>query len=125
MKNGQIDQEISFKFETKNTLYTISDENDADIALLLVPAPPDEFDDGWFDGHVQELIRKIYNNGIKYMVICINKMDAQYADYSQGRYSTIKNDISAFITDTGFDINNMHFIPVSAEHGDNLFEISS
>ena len=52
MKNGQIDQEISFKFETKNTLYTISDEQNADIALLLVPAPPDEFDDGWFDGHV-------------------------------------------------------------------------
>ena len=89
--------QISLKFETEETIFTIIDQPSADIAVLLLPAPPDEFDDGWFDGQTQEHIRLVNSMGVKHLIVCVNKMDAQYADFSFGRFSTIKNDVSNFI----------------------------
>lgn len=53
---------------------------------------------------------------IPHLVICINKMDL--VDYTQEAYEKIKNEFSSFASK--LDINDVHFIPISALKGDNV-----
>jgi bifunctional enzyme CysN/CysC len=59
--------------------------------------------------------------GIKHVVVAINKMDL--VDYSQQRFEEIKNDYAAFVTK--LEMNDLHFIPLSALKGDNIVDESA
>lgn len=58
--------------------------------------------------------------GIKHVVIAINKMDL--IEYSQKVFEQIKSDYTAFATK--LDMGDLHFIPMSALHGDNVVQRS-
>lgn len=58
--------------------------------------------------------------GIRHLVIAINKMDL--VGYSQAVFEQIKNDYTGFAAK--LDITDVHFIPLSALHGDNVVDRS-
>jgi len=53
---------------------------------------------------------------IPHLVVCINKMDL--VNYDQGIYEKIQEDFEAFAGK--LDVNDIHFIPLSALKGDNV-----
>ena len=54
--------------------------------------------------------------GIPHVVFCVNKMDL--VDYSEEVYEKIKKDLEAF--SSKLDVQDIHFIPISALNGDNV-----
>jgi sulfate adenylyltransferase subunit 1 len=58
--------------------------------------------------------------GIKHLIVCINKMDL--VDFSEEAYEGVCADFRSFSSKT--KIPEIHFIPVSALLGDNIFEKS-
>jgi bifunctional enzyme CysN/CysC len=58
--------------------------------------------------------------GIKHVLVAVNKMDL--VDHSQARFDEICDDYRDFAA--RLDMNDLHFIPISALHGDNLLERS-
>lgn len=53
---------------------------------------------------------------IPHLVVCINKMDL--VDYQQDAYEKIKQEFTAFASK--LDVNDIHFVPISALKGDNV-----
>ena len=58
--------------------------------------------------------------GIKHIVVAVNKMDI--VDYDEQIYRDIRKDYESFAAK--LDINDIHFIPISALKGDNVVEPS-
>lgn len=58
--------------------------------------------------------------GIKHTIVAINKMDL--VDFSEERYEQIKQDYLEF-SET-LDLNDIHFVPLSALKGDNVVNLS-
>ena len=58
--------------------------------------------------------------GIRHLVAAVNKMDM--VDYDEGVFDAIRADYFAFTSKLGVD--ELHFIPISALHGDNVVEQS-
>jgi bifunctional enzyme CysN/CysC len=58
--------------------------------------------------------------GIKHFLVAINKMDA--VDYSESIYEQIRKDYLGFAAK--LDVNDVHFIPISALNGDNVVKRS-
>ncbi len=54
--------------------------------------------------------------GIRHLVVAINKMDA--VGYDQAVFDRIVNDYTDFVT--RLEVNDLHFIPISALKGDNV-----
>ncbi len=59
--------------------------------------------------------------GIKHLVVAVNKMDI--VDYSEEVYHRIRRDYEAFAAK--LDINDIHFMPISALKGDNVVDSSA
>ena len=59
--------------------------------------------------------------GIKHIVVAVNKMDL--VDYDEEVFNRICNDYKSFLA--RLDIDDIHFIPLSALKGDNVVEASS
>jgi elongation factor 1-alpha len=62
--------------------------------------------------------------GVKQMICCCNKMDAKGAEYKEERYNEIKSEVSAYLKQVGYKIENVPFIPISGWVGDNMLEPS-
>lgn len=58
--------------------------------------------------------------GIPHVVFCINKMDL--VDYDEGTFDRIKKETEAFVSK--LNVKDIHFIPISALHGDNVVNSS-
>lgn len=58
--------------------------------------------------------------GIRHVVFCINKMDL--VDYDEKAYNTVRNDLEKF--SSKLDVPEIHYIPISALHGDNVVDKS-
>ncbi len=54
--------------------------------------------------------------GIPHVVFCVNKMDL--VDYSEEKFEKIKADLEAF--SSKLDVQDIHFVPMSALNGDNV-----
>mgnify|MGYP006273373371 CR=1 FL=1 len=59
--------------------------------------------------------------GIRHVIVAVNKMDV--VDYAEGRFAEIKADYLDFAE--RLDIEDLHFIPISALKGDNVVEPSA
>jgi bifunctional enzyme CysN/CysC len=58
--------------------------------------------------------------GIKHLVVCVNKMDI--VDYSEEVYRQIRKDYEGFAAK--LEVNDIHFMPISALKGDNVVDRS-
>ncbi|HZT28698.1 MAG TPA: sulfate adenylyltransferase subunit CysN [Bryobacteraceae bacterium] len=58
--------------------------------------------------------------GIQHMVVAVNKMDL--VDFSEEVFENIRQEFDGFVAQ--FQVPDLHFIPISALHGDNVVEKS-
>jgi elongation factor 1-alpha len=98
-------------------------------AMILLCSAKDEFAaalaKGTLQAHDQGQTRQharfAYLQGIKQLVVVINKMDA--VEYSQEKYKNVKDNVKHMLKEVGWSkdaIDNMPFVPVAAYLGDNL-----
>jgi sulfate adenylyltransferase subunit 1 len=86
----------------------------ADLAVILIDARK---------GVLEQTIRHSYIASlldIKHIVFCINKMDL--VDYSESVFTTIRSSLNSVVSK--LNIEDPHFIPISAKFGDNVVDQS-
>ncbi|KAK3384233.1 P-loop containing nucleoside triphosphate hydrolase protein [Lasiosphaeria ovina] len=119
------------RFETDKTVFTILDApghrdfipnmiagaSQADFAILVIDAGTGAFESG-LKGQTREHSLLIRSMGVSRVIVAINKLDT--VGWSQERFDEIKNQVSGFLSATGFQQKNITFVPVSGLHGDNL-----
>lgn len=86
----------------------------ANVALILVDARQGVVEQTRRHAFIASLLQ------IPHLVVCINKMDL--VDYSEEVYERIKQEIEDF--SYKLDVKDIHFIPLSALHGDNVVDKS-
>ena len=101
----------------------------ADVALLLVPAEMGGFETaiakgdhktGEIQGQTRQHARLLALLGIEKLIVGVNKMDS--VDWSEQRFNEIKDEMSKMITQAGFKIKQVPFIPFSGFMGENLIQ---
>ncbi len=86
----------------------------ANVALILIDARHGVVEQTRRHSIIASLLQ------IPHLVICVNKMDL--VDYSEEVYENIKEEFSSWASK--LDIKDMHFVPISALHGDYVVEES-
>ncbi|KAI5253684.1 hypothetical protein E4T42_02805 [Aureobasidium subglaciale] len=118
-------------FETEKTKFTILDApghkdfipnmiagaSQADFAVLVIDAGTNSFEAG-LKGQTREHAQLVRSMGVQRIIVAINKMDS--INWAQERFEEIQQQISAFLTTTGFQQKNIAFIPVSGLTGENV-----
>ncbi|KAK3939099.1 putative glucose-regulated protein 78 of hsp70 family [Diplogelasinospora grovesii] len=124
------------RFETETTAFTILDApghrdfipnmiagaSQADFAILVIDSSTGAFEAG-LKGQTREHALLIRSMGVSRIIVAINKLDT--VNWSQERFDEIKDQVSGFLSTTGFQPKNITFVPVSGLHGDNLVRKSS
>ena len=87
----------------------------ANLAILLVDARHGVVEQTCRHAFIASLLQ------IPHIVVCINKMDL--VDFKEEEYNKIKEDFKAF--SSKLEIQDIHFVPLSALHGDNVVERST
>lgn len=128
-----------WKFETPKYHFTIIDApghrdfiknmitgtSQADCALLMIASPQGEFEAGISkDGQTREHALLAFTLGVKQMIVGVNKMDEKTVNFSEERYNEIKRELSDFLKKTGYNPDNVPFLPLSGWNGDNMLEKS-
>ncbi|MGQ9459617.1 MAG: translation elongation factor EF-1 subunit alpha [Candidatus Bathyarchaeaceae archaeon] len=123
------------KFETPRYFFTVIDApghrdfvknmvtgaSQADAAVLFVSAKRGEFEAGIGPGgQTREHAFLAYTLGVNQLTVAINKMDDVSVNWSQERYSEIKNEISRMLKMVGYNVDKIPFVPTSGWTGDNL-----
>lgn len=86
----------------------------ANVALILIDARKGVLEQTRRHAFIASLLQ------IPHLVVCVNKMDL--VDYSKERYEEIKEEFEKF--SYKLDVNDVHFIPISALKGDNVVDRS-
>ncbi|KAI0537401.1 hypothetical protein GGR58DRAFT_502235 [Xylaria digitata] len=124
------------KFDTDTTSFTILDApghrdfipnmiagaSQADFAILVVDATTGAFEAG-LKGQTREHSLLLRSMGVSRIIVAINKLDT--VAWSQERFDEISQQVSGFLSATGFQLKNVSYVPVSGLHGDNLVIKSS
>ena len=121
------------KFKTKKYYFTLIDapghrdfvknmitgSSQADAAVLVISSKKGEFEAGISaEGQTREHAFLARTLGVSQIIVLINKMDT--CDWSQERYTEIKEEISDLLKQVGYNIKDVPFIPGSGWTGDNL-----
>lgn len=96
----------------------------ADLAVLVISARKGEFETG-FDrgGQTREHAMLAKTQGIKHLVVLINKMDDPTVEWSEIRYNECKDKILPYLKKLGFNpAKDLSFMPCSGQMGQNLKE---
>lgn len=92
----------------------VTGASNADLAIILIDARK---------GVIEQTIRHSFLVsllGLQQIVVCVNKMDM--IDYSEEVYNNIVKDYQALAQKV--NLQNVHFIPVSALKGDNIVNVT-
>jgi len=129
-----------WKFETAKFYFTIIDApghrdfiknmitgtSQADVAVLVIASGTGEFEAGIAkNGQTREHALLAYTLGVKQMIVLVNKMDDKSVNWSEARYTEIKNEVSNFLKKIGYNPEKIPFVPISGWLGDNMLEKSS
>jgi elongation factor 1-alpha len=114
------------KFETKSKYFTIIDApghadfvknmitgaSQADAGILVVSAKKGEMEVGIAaNGQTREHAYLAQTLGVKQLVVAVNKMDT--CDYSEDRYNEVKASVSDLLSNIGFPVKKIPFVPTS------------
>jgi len=128
-----------WKFSSEKRIYTIIDApghrdfiknmitgtSQADAAVLMIASDVGGFEAGFSkDGQTREHALLAQTMGVKQMIVAINKMDDTSVNYSEARYTEIKNELTIYLKKVGYNPANIPFIPISGWVGDNMIEES-
>jgi len=129
-----------WKFETPKYYFTIIDApghrdfiknmitgtSQADVAVLVIASPTGEFEAGIAkNGQTREHALLAYTLGVKQMIVLVNKMDEKSVNWSEARFTEIKNEVSNFLKKIGYNPEQIPFVPISGWLGDNMMERST
>jgi sulfate adenylyltransferase subunit 1 len=87
----------------------------ANLAIVLVDARHGVVEQTRRHAFIASLLQ------IKHLVLCVNKMDL--VDYRQEKFDQIKTDFATFASK--LSVPDIHYIPISALHGDNVVDRSA
>jgi len=123
-------------FETEKKHFTILDApghksfvpsmiegaSQADFAILIISARKGEFETGFEKGgQTREHAMLVKTQGIKRLVVAINKMDDPTVKWSKIRYDEIVGKLSPWLfKQVGFKKDQVHFLPLSGFSGCNV-----
>merc|ERR1712137_532135 len=123
-------------FETEKKHFTILDApghksfvpsmiegaSQADFAILIISARKGEFETGFEKGgQTREHAMLVKTQGIKRLVVAINKMDDPTVQWDQGRYDEIVGKLSPWLfKQVGYKKDQVHFLPLSGFSGVNV-----
>jgi elongation factor 1-alpha len=97
----------------------------ADCAILMVTAGKNEFEAGFSaDGTTKEHALLAFTMGVKQIIVAVNKMDDTNVNYSQERFTEIKDEVGLYLDSIGYKASTVPFIPISGFKGDNLIKKS-
>ncbi|CAK4621102.1 hypothetical protein LEN26_014384 [Aphanomyces euteiches] len=97
----------------------IAGASQADVAVLVVPAATGEFEASFErDGQTKEHTLLVRSLGVSQLVVAVNKMDA--VNWSQSRFQYIQTTLQTFLSQSGFKLDQLTFVPVSGLSGGNL-----
>lgn len=114
----------------------ITGSSQADVALLLIPADGNftsaiakgNHKSGEHQGQSRHHSLLLNLLGVKQLIVGINKMDADIANYTQERYQEVSQETKRMLQQTGwkkdFIEKSVPIIPFSAWHGENLIKQS-
>jgi len=103
----------------------ITGTSQADCAVLVIASPTGEFEAGIAkNGQTREHALLAYTLGVKQMIVLVNKVDEKSVNYSEARYTEIKNEVSNFLKKIGYNPDKIPFVPISGWNGDNMLEKS-
>merc|ERR1711975_11886 len=115
----------------------ISGAAQADVAVLMVPADGNfvtaiqkgDHKAGEVQGQTRQHARLINLLGVKQLIVCINKMDAEpLAAYKEERYNEIRDEMKLMLIKVGwpkpFIEKRTPILPISGWNGDNLLSKS-
>merc|ERR1712100_310571 len=115
----------------------ISGAAQADVGVLMVPADGNfvvaiqkgDHKAGEVQGQTRQHARLINLLGVKQLIVCVNKMDAEpSACYKQARYDEIKDEMKSMLIKVGwpkpFIEKRTPILPISGWMGDNLLNKS-
>ncbi|KAJ2721195.1 translation termination factor GTPase eRF3 [Coemansia sp. Benny D115] len=94
----------------------------ADIAILLVPACPNEFE-AWVtssngnDSALGKQIALAKDAGVRNLIVAVNKMDDLSVAWSNERYNEVVSKVSPLLEACGYDAAQCTFIPISGFTG--------
>ena len=88
----------------------VTGASSANLALILIDARKGVIEQTCRHSFIASLLK------IPHLIVCINKMDLE--DYSQDVFNKIVQEYKAFASK--LDIQDIHFVPISALHGDNV-----
>merc|ERR1712086_433278 len=116
----------------------ISGAAQADVAVLMVPADGNfvvaiqkgDHRAGEVQGQTRQHARLINLLGVKQLIVCVNKMDAEpLAAYKQSRFDEIKDEMKSMLIKVGwpkpFIEKRTPVLPISGWNGDNLLSKST
>ncbi|KIV83257.1 translation elongation factor Tu [Exophiala sideris] len=123
-------------FETEKTNFTILDApghrdfvpnmiagaSQADFAVLVIDASTGNFESG-LKGQTKEHALLVRSIGVQRLIVAVNKMDV--ADWSQGRFDEIRQQMAGFLSSAGFQPKNISFVPCSGLQGGNILTRAS
>ncbi len=118
-------------FSTPNTSFIIADTpghveytrnmvtgaSNSQASIVLIDAR---------NGVVEQTYRHFFINNllrVKDIIIAVNKMDL--VEYSEEKFNQIKGEIKFIADKSGYQNQNIKFVPISALHGDNVVEKST
>jgi len=123
-------------FETEKKHFTILDApghksfvpsmiegaSQADFAILIISARKGEFETGFEKGgQTREHAMLVKTQGIKRLIVAINKMDDPTVQWDQGRYDEIVGKLSPWLfKQVGYKKDQVHFLPLSGFSGVNV-----
>eukprot|EP01084_Bolivina_argentea_P062799 114791_1 len=103
----------------------ITGTSQADVAILIIASGTGEFEAGIAkNGQTREHALLAFTLGVKQMICCVNKMDDKSVNYSEARFTEIKNEVCGFLKKIGYNPDKVPFIPISGWNGDNMLEKS-
>lgn len=94
----------------------------ADFAVLVVDASTGEFESG-MQGQTKEHTLLVRSMGVSRLVIAVNKLDT--TNWSESRFTEIKQQLTAFLTTANFRAENLSFVPCAGLSGDNIVHSST
>ncbi|HEY0031500.1 MAG TPA: sulfate adenylyltransferase subunit CysN [Bacteroidia bacterium] len=87
----------------------------ANAAIILIDARKGVIEQTMRHTYIASLLR------IPHLIVCVNKMDL--VEFKEDVFEQIKNDYTVFAAK--LDINDVHFLPISALKGDNVVDPST
>ncbi|SCZ88570.1 BZ3500_MvSof-1268-A1-R1_Chr2-1g04498 [Microbotryum saponariae] len=99
----------------------ISGAAQADTAVLVVDGSTGAFEKGMEGGgQTREHAVLVRSLGVQQLIVAVNKLDA--VGWAQSRFEAIQEQLSPFLTQSGFQPSKVSFVPVGAMSGENLVE---